>query len=133
MIELEDLLLKTNGRNLRDKEVTGKGQYFLIGVFFFYVFDLYRSYDTSNYKHENKTKIFQIGIDRLTVIDTDGPGVIDVKFTRVSRCVQGVKHPNSFGFVARDPRKRAQVNGNTGSSSSNLMRICFLCSKAFKE
>ncbi|CAG5112229.1 Oidioi.mRNA.OKI2018_I69.chr2.g6469.t2.cds [Oikopleura dioica] len=87
------------------------------------------SYDTSNYKHENKTKIFQIGIDRLTVIDTDGPGVIDVKFTRVSRCVQGVKHPNSFGFVARDPRKRAQVNGNTGGQ----MEFYFYIFECFDE
>ena len=133
MIELEDLLLKTNEKNLRDKGVIGKGQLFFIEVFLLLFFDLKQSYDTSNYKHENKTKIFQIGIDRLTVIDTDGPGVIDVKFTRVSRCVQGVKHPNSFGFVARDPRKRAQVNGNTGSSSSYLLRIYFLYSKTFKE
>ena len=47
------------------------------------------SYDTSHFDPENKTKIFQIGSDRLTIIDTDGPGVLDVKFSRVSRCVQG--------------------------------------------
>lgn len=63
------------------------------------------SYDTSHFKPENKTKIFQIGSDRLTVIDTDGPGVLDVKFSRVSRCVQGVKHKACFGFVAREPKK----------------------------
>ncbi|CBY15549.1 unnamed protein product, partial [Oikopleura dioica] len=89
------------------------------------------SYDTSNYsenKEENKTKIFQIGMDRLTVIDTDGPGVIDVKFTRVSRCVQGVKHPNSFGFVARDPRKRAQlVNGNNMGRQMEFFFYIFEC------
>jgi len=89
------------------------------------------SYDTSNYsenKEENKTKIFQIGMDRLTVIDTDGPGVIDVKFTRVSRCVQGVKHPNSFGFVARDPRKRAQLaNGNGTARQMEFFFYIFEC------
>lgn len=67
-------------------------------------------------------------MDRLTVIDTDGPGVIDVKFTRVSRCVQGVKHPNSFGFVARDPRKRAQlVNGNNTGRQMEFFFYIFEC------
>ena len=72
---------------------------------------------------ENKTKIFQIGIDRLTIIDTDGPGVLDVKFSRVSRCVQGIKYPACFGFVAREPKRqrnaKQQTNGGTNGVGVN--------------
>ena len=66
----------------------------------------------SHFNPENKTKIFQIGSDRLTIIDTDGPGVLDVKFSRVSRCVQGVKHKTCFGFVAREPKKSKIMSPN---------------------
>ena len=82
-----------------------------------------KSYDTSHFKPENKTKIFQIGSDRLTIIDTDGPGVLDVKFSRVSRCVQGVKHKACFGFVAREPKK-SKV---TQSSSPQFALHVFQC------
>ena len=76
------------------------------------------SYDASHYKPENKTKIFQIGIDRLTIIDTDGPGVLDVKFSRVSRCVQGIKHPACFGFVAREPKRQRNANQAAAASGA---------------
>ena len=82
--------------------------------------------DTTHYKLENKTKIFQIGIDRLTVIDTDGPGVLDVKFSRVSRCVQGVKNADCFGFVAREPRRqRNEQDQNRAPEFSFHIFQCF--------
>ena len=58
-----------------------------------------------------------------TVIDTDGPGVLDVKFTRVSRCVQGVRHKTCFGFVAREPKK----SKNSGQSPQFALHVfqCF--------
>ena len=88
------------------------------------------SYDTSHFKPENKTKIFQIGSDRLTIIDTDGPGVLDVKFSRVSRIAQGVKHKTCFGFVAREPKKpkqqeHAAVNGASGPQFALHVYQCF--------
>ena len=84
------------------------------------------SYDTSNFKPENKTKIFQIGIDRLTIIDTDSPGVLDVKFSRVSRCVQGVRHPKCFGFVAREPKRNSR-------NVQNGPEFCFHVFQCFDE
>ena len=88
-----------------------------------------KSVQKSHFNPENKTKIFQIGSDRLTIIDTDGPGVLDVKFSRVSRCVQGVKHKTCFGFVAREPKKSKVLSPNQEKDFSTFQQIkCILFS-----